>query len=146
MPAGTGFRVPETPSQKWSARREHPVSETAAETNATPIWGLFACLQERSAIGRMRGGPERTRTTCRARSPIEPVSDVRPLCGNSGLCSTSFLKRCIISPTSRVVPPFFDWIAGIAHPQPASLRVNALSDEIRIFSRLIANAVVRYNK
>src|SRR4029077_10161188 len=29
-----GFRAPETPSQKWSARREHPVSETAAETKA----------------------------------------------------------------------------------------------------------------
>src|SRR4029453_9198165 len=34
MPAGTGFRALETPSQKWSARREHPVSVTAAETKA----------------------------------------------------------------------------------------------------------------
>src|SRR5262245_44553107 len=64
MPAGTGLRAPETPTQKRSARREHPVSEKLPKQKPPPIRGLFACLQERSAIGRMRGGgrsPLRTR-------------------------------------------------------------------------------------
>ncbi len=71
---GNGIFKPET----GRARRLRSFEDGAAETKApraTPgNSGLFAKKREISVSFGMRGGAERTRTPCQARSSIEPVS------------------------------------------------------------------------
>ena len=50
-------------------------AETGTPTAEPANSGLFGSYQEISASARVRGGPERTRTACQARSYIEPVSE-----------------------------------------------------------------------
>src|SRR5271166_1650731 len=45
-------------------------------TRTPPVGALSQPSQEISTTGGLPGGPERTRTACQARSPVEPVSDV----------------------------------------------------------------------
>jgi hypothetical protein len=51
--------------------------ETATGTINPPIGRIFAACQEIPADAGLRGGLQRTRTVCQARSHLEPVSENR---------------------------------------------------------------------
>ena len=50
-------------------------TETTASTSQPASSGPFGAKREILRFERVRGGPERTRTACQARSHIEPVSE-----------------------------------------------------------------------
>jgi hypothetical protein len=70
---GTGIPTPETVTPKSSLPELVSGETPTSEINATNS-GPFRGRGEPCANARLRGGPEKTRTTCLARSHFEPVS------------------------------------------------------------------------
>ena len=72
---GNAISRPENEAPKHPAEANSPLAETKYSRQTPPTGGLFAARGEISGSARVRGGPERTRTACQARSHIEPVSE-----------------------------------------------------------------------
>jgi hypothetical protein len=76
---GNGILTPETRGRKWPRVFRRRLARDQAPTRKPVNSRLFAMNREISVRRRLRGGAERTRTTCQARSSIEPVSVTAPI-------------------------------------------------------------------
>ena len=72
---GNDIPRPRDKTPKIAFRPETVSAETKTQPQKPANCGLLGSLREISRLGRVRGGPERTRTACQARSHIEPVSE-----------------------------------------------------------------------
>ena len=99
---GNDIPRPRDRTPKIAFRPETVSAETKTQPQKPANCGLLGSLREISRLGRMRGGPERTRTACQARSPIEPPTktapfvgfELRACCGTSGPRAADFSRCC----------------------------------------------------